>query len=150
MGQTAGSNTAVALDRLAVSFSWQSAGEISLDERQKLQFPVIGAVPGLYRIRFVQSRSVYVGEAINLKRRMQNYRTPGSRQATSIWVSAQLIDRIAAKELIVLEVCDRAIVDRAGDVLDVDLTSKTVRLFAECGAILAEQQNNWIVLNKAD
>jgi hypothetical protein len=139
---------AVAPTRLTVEFHWQSAGEISIQD-QSLIFARLPEHAGIYRIRFPVSRVVYVGETINLRRRMQHYRTPGAKQSTSIWVNRLLRERLANGELVILEVCTDAVTtsDKSRD--GADLTSKTMRVLVENAAILSETQAGWSPLNKA-
>ena len=143
-------SAAVPATRLGVSFTWQSAGEIKRDADGKLRFPHVSGVAGIYRIRLIERRSVYVGEAVNLRRRMQNYRTPGGNQMTSIWVNAMLLEQLEAGVMVLLELSVDASVNSAGSPLEVDMASKTVRLFAECAAILAETESGWNVINRTN
>jgi hypothetical protein len=75
------------MTRMTVEFEWQDVGRVSLDEEDRLVFPVLPQVPGLYQFRIESSDdrpSVYVGEAAELRRRMQNYgRRAGGRRPIS-------------------------------------------------------------------
>lgn len=144
-----GADRAVAPTCLSVEFFWQSAGEIHL-QHEGLRFPRLPERAGLYRIRLPVSRSVYVGETVNLRRRMQNYRTPGASQKTSIWVNNHLRDRLGEGELALLETCTDAMTTFSTIRQDADLTSKIVRVMIEHAAILSEKQANWTPLNKAN
>jgi hypothetical protein len=130
---------AVAPTRLTVEFHWQIAGEIRLQD-QSLIFARLPEQAGIYRIRFPVTRSVYVGETVNLRRRMQNYRTPGATQSTSIWVNRLLRERLADGELVILEVCTDAVTTRDNSRDGADLSSKTMRVLVENAAILSETQ----------
>lgn len=140
---------AVAPTCLSIEFHWQSVGEIIL-QASALYFPRLPECAGLYRIRLPISRSVYVGETINLRRRMQNYRTPGASQKTSIWVNSLLLERLDQSEPVMLETCTDALTTFDTNPQHADLTSKTVRVMIEHAAILSERQTNWIPLNKAN
>lgn len=144
-----GTIQAVAPTSINIEFFWQSVGEIQfLDET--LHFPRLPARAGLYRIRLPVSRSVYVGETVNLQRRMQNYRRPGATQTTSIWVNDHLRNRLRGGELVLLETCTDAITTTGTIRQGADLKSKIVRVMIEHAAILSEKQANWIPLNKAN
>ena len=144
-----GTTQAVAPTRLKLEFHWQSAGEIRLVD-QTLHFPRLPTNAGIYRIRFPFSRSVYVGEAVNLRRRMQNYRTPGRSQKTSIWVNRLLCDRLGIGDVVILEACTDAMTTWDTVRKAADLKSKVVRVMVEHAAILAERYGNWTPLNKAN
>ncbi|MBW4975709.1 hypothetical protein KZZ08_18940 [Roseovarius mucosus] len=140
---------AVAPTCINIEFFWQSVGEIQfLDE--SLHFPHLPARAGLYRIRLPVSRSVYVGETVNLRRRMQNYRRPGATQTTSVWVNDHLRNRLRDGELVLLETCTDAMTTTGTIRQGADLKSKIVRVMIEHAAILYEKQANWIPLNKAN
>ncbi|MGX0975861.1 hypothetical protein ACSSVY_001571 [Roseovarius sp. MBR-51] len=144
-----GTIQAVAPTSINIEFFWQSVGEIQfLDET--LHFPRLPARAGLYRIRLPVSRSVYVGETVNLQRRMQNYRRPGATQTTSVWVNDHLRNRLRNGELVLLETCTDAMTIAGTIRQGADLKSKIVRVMIEHAAILSEKQANWIPLNKAN
>jgi len=144
-----GTDRAVAPTSLSVDFFWQSAGEIHFLDGG-LHFPRLPQRAGIYRIRLPVSRSVYVGETVNLCRRMQNYRTPGARQKTSIRVNNHLRDRLGEGELALLEACTDAMTTLGTIRQNADLTSKIVRVMIEHAAILFEIKARWILLNKAN
>ncbi|MCZ7675304.1 MAG: hypothetical protein M5U35_04730 [Roseovarius sp.] len=134
---------------LTIEFHWQSAGEVSLLQDHGLTFPRLPADGGVYRIRFPVSRSVYIGEAVNLRRRMQNYRTPGVSQTTSIWVNRLLCKRLTAGGTVLPEACIDAVISIGGTRQTADMASKSVRVMIEQAAILAEREAGWTTLNKA-
>ncbi|WP_372614838.1 GIY-YIG nuclease family protein [Aquicoccus sp.] len=149
-GGAVGRCPAVQRSQVQVSFAWHSAGEILKDAEAKPRFPRLSTAPGLYRLRLPHDRSVYVGETINLRRRMQNYRTPGSRQKTSIWVNKLICAVLNDNRCILLETCTdlRLLIDGRDETAN--LSSKTVRCVAENAALLSEIGNGWTPLNKAD
>ena len=134
---------------LTVEFHWQSAGEVSLSQDHKLTFPNLPKKSGIYRIRFPVSRSVYIGETVDLRRRMQNYRTPGVSQTTSTWINRFLCERLADGSSVLLEACIDAVISVGGTHQTADMASKSVRVMIEQAAILAERQTEWKTLNKA-
>lgn len=75
---------------------WTAAGQLHLHEGQKypLAFNVnVNDEAGLYKfhISHKNAQSVYIGESQNLKRRFQNYRSPGLTQKTSLRINDILI-----------------------------------------------------------
>lgn len=69
-----------------ISLAWAPIGPVELDPGGKLAFPRASSSPGLYRftLELAGRTTVYIGEADNLTRRFQHYRTPGSRQETNV------------------------------------------------------------------
>jgi hypothetical protein len=53
-------------------YAWVPAGLVQLDSNEKLLFPEVASVPGLYRFQLIDGsrRQVYIGEADNLKKRL--------------------------------------------------------------------------------
>lgn len=133
----------------SVSFRWFSAGEITIDGNEKIRFPQLTTAPAIYKLCFTAQRALYIGESIQLKRRMQNYRTPGPTQQTSIWVGKTLKSAMSSSETVFLNVCTDVTLSCGEEQWDADLSSKTVRLFVESAAILAEARGSWKILNKA-
>jgi len=144
-----GTGSPVAPSCLTVEFHWQSAGEITLHDHL-LCFPRLSERAGIYRIRFPFSRSVYVGETVNLRRRMRNYRMPGATQRTSIWVNRFLHDCLGEGDVVMLEACTEATTTWDAVREAADLESKVVRVMVEHAAILAERKGDWTPLNKAN
>jgi hypothetical protein len=79
-----------------LKMSWVPLGRVIIGEDGRLEFPVADKSPGLYRIQVKAGakRQVYVGEAVNLKRRFGNYRHPGGNQKTSIRINKTLKDAL--------------------------------------------------------
>lgn len=80
---------------------------------------------------------------------MQNYRTPGVSQTTSIWVNRLLCKRLTAGGTVLLEACIDAVISIGGTRQTADMASKSVRVMIEQAAILAEREAGWTTLNKA-
>src|SRR5262245_51294450 len=84
-GATLAQNT-VAIE---LKLSWREIGAVELDGAQRLAFPDVAAVPGLYRFELRgQPPSVYIGETKNLRARFAQYRMPGKSQATNMRMCA--------------------------------------------------------------
>jgi len=78
---------------VAVDCAWQPVGPMQL-EAGRLVFPRLVEGPGLYRLTFDwpdRARGVYIGEADDLRRRAQHYRTPGATQQTNIRMNQALV-----------------------------------------------------------
>lgn len=136
------------LDRVAVSvgFAWRDASQVTLDVQEKLAFPPMPPIAGLYRLTLVsrpgQRRArVYIGETDNLSRRLAgNYRNPGPSQQTSLRVNAFLREHLDAGGVVRLAVTTVAMVQLTGrDEQRLDLTRKAARLLAESAALVMAQ-----------
>lgn len=80
------------------SFSWLRAGVVTLDTAGFPQFPALPKVSGLYRYDFgideSGTRTLYIGESVELARRASNYRnakTDHSRQRTSRRIHKEIV-----------------------------------------------------------
>lgn len=120
-------------EQVTVGFAWRVLGEVTL-EAERLRFPLVDEVPGLYR--FQLPGRVYVGETDRLRRRFQHYRTPGLRQPTNIRLNAAIKAALEAGGRVAVEVVTEATIDigRGPEVLD--LSSKAARLLVESAAII--------------
>lgn len=117
---------------VSVAFDWRDAGAISLSSEQ-LTFPALPSAPGLYRFILrsaTANASIYIGESVNLARRMQNYRTPGPRQATNLRMNERLRSTLGSGGTAQLEVALSVRVDGQ----EADLRSQAVRRLAENAA----------------
>lgn len=83
--------------RSGFEIEWQVAGEVRL--RDGLRFPALDPLPGVYRISV--GKEVYIGEADNLARALQRFRTPGASQPTNLriheWLHQVLVGRAAGQ-----------------------------------------------------
>ncbi|CAA7621577.1 conserved hypothetical protein [Candidatus Terasakiella magnetica] len=129
------------LDRIDchLTMAWQEVGSVSISDDERLTFPDIGKTPGLYRItiRRATLREVYIGEAINLRRRFHNYRSPGPTQETSRRINGLLMKVLAEGAEVGVAVALEAMIDSGHGPEPADLTSKVTRCLAENAAILA-------------
>ena len=67
------------MERVTLEWEFRRVGDVKLDSG-RLKFPTVGSSPGIYRFTLTDpggSVQVYVGEADQLARRFQHYRTPG-------------------------------------------------------------------------
>jgi hypothetical protein len=132
--------------RFAVEFEWQVAGRVSLDANSYLVFPVLPNMPGLYRLWIEgadERPGVYIGEASNLRRRMQSYRTPGVSQTTNIRLNELLKTAVAGGSAATVSIITKVIVSLdASEPRDLPLDRRNARLIAEQAAIAAAAVEN--------
>jgi len=128
-----------------VCLQWLDGGPVTLDAGGKPTFAALDDVPGVYRMTLTggvagtQPR-VYIGETDSLRRRLSgNYRSPGSRQRTSLRVNALLCEHLTAGGTVALAVTTTATLMLAGAEQPLDLTRKAGRLLAENAALVLAQ-----------
>lgn len=121
-----------------VRFEWLPNGEVHL-EGSALAFPPMPQQPGLYRYRFVAPGrvTVYIGEAVDLRRRADGYRRGYERQATNRRINARMRAHLAAGGRIDVAVATQASLAVDGTARALDLSRKASRLLAENAAIHA-------------
>lgn len=122
-----------------------------LDAGGKLLFPSAPPKPGLYRfrIRAPEREERYVGEADDLRRRFQHYRTPGPTQATNIRLNERFshAPNQGAKIAVAIVVAS-AWIRREDSLEQADLALKTVRRLFESLALVAENDTLITSLNR--
>lgn len=124
--------------QVEVGLAWHHLGLVTLDPRGKPTFPDLPFAPAVYRLVLdgASQPSLYIGETDNLRRRGGNYRNPGPSQQTSTRINALLRRHLQRGGTIRLDVADiRLTVD--GSPVEVDLTSKAVRVLVEHAALIA-------------
>jgi hypothetical protein len=133
-----------------VVFSWLRAGGVTLDGAGLPAFPPLPKQPGLYRYEFrdgaTGSRTLYVGESVQLARRANNYRnakTDRSRQRTSRRIHKEIIAHLASGGTIEFAIATRA---RWGEQA-LDFRLKSARRLAENAAVVPAQTDGIPVLN---
>ena len=130
---------------------WAPLGRVLLDAGGKLHFPTPPPMAGLYRfrIRLAESEERYVGEADDLRRRFQHYRTPGPSQATNVRLNERLSRALShGAELAVGIVVDSAWIRRDKGLEQADLSLKAVRRLFESLALVAENDTLVVSLNR--
>ncbi len=132
-------------------FAWERLGEVSLDHEHKLQFPRTRAFPGIYRIQIEDhsNPSVYIGQADNLARRFQHYRTPGPSQQTNKRLAELMVDVLRGGNRVSVSI----ITEGAGIAIDggkhgADLGQKAERALLEHAALFIAHCSGVGVLNR--
>lgn len=134
-----------------IDFDWTELGEVSLVDGL-LCFPMVGRVPGIYRIT-LGSQACYIGETSSLQRRFGNYRRPGgsettNRPRTNRRVNGKIKEQLAAGSVAV-SVCTAATSTIDGVTNPLDLADKIVRLLLETTAIFLAEHSGLHLENLA-
>ena len=135
---------------VSVEFQWRGLGSVQRDERGLLVFPAAPRRPGLYRFRLCGDADDrhYIGETDELRRRLQQYRTPGRKQQTNIRINARFCDHMVAGGSIEVDIVDgRVAVSAAGTALEVDLAHKIMRGLLEHAALVSDAATGVDLLN---
>lgn len=125
-------------------FSWLHAGAVVLDPAGTPAFPPLPHLPGLYRFDFgldaAATRTLYIGESVDLHRRSTNYRnakTDRSRQRTSRRIHKELVEHLALGGAVDFAIATAVL--WGGDEDELDLRRASARRLAENAAVLMAQ-----------
>jgi hypothetical protein len=127
--------------KCSLALLWMPKGRLSLDSNNRVVFPVVEAVSGLYRFaaRYPDGRLAnYIGESENLRRRFGNYRNPGPTQQTSLRINIWLKELIDGGGEVLISVAQRA--DLNGDAADISKKS-TRRMFEQMAIVLEHAED---------
>lgn len=136
---------------VAIAMQWKQLGAVGLDDAGKLTFPAAPMVPALYRLRLIGPEGTrhYIGETVNLRRRLGNYRNPGPTQATSIRINEVLRTHLAADGQAEVDLIASDIeLSIGGQSLSFDLADKAVRRLLEQAALVANHAIDIESLNR--
>lgn len=138
--------------KMKLKMKWQPIGRVILSN-DVLLFPHVDKVPGIYRIRIRykdNTEALYVGETVNLKRRLYNYKNPYKRQQTSWRINEKLVSVLkkGAEVSISIVTSNKGVLDLDKDTT-LDLSSKVVRCLFENAALLNGGAQDIENLNKA-
>lgn len=127
------------MSEVSVRFVWRDVGAVAVDVAGRPVFPPLPAEPGLYRFRLVGAigTSAYIGEASDLRRRAQHYRTPGLTQPTNQRMNARFREHIAAGGRVEVAIVTTAELVIDGRPRTLDLGRKASRLLIENAALHA-------------
>ena len=134
---------------MAVEFRWSRLGPVRRDADGELLFPSTGYVPGVYRFRVVGDgpERHYVGEASELRRRFQQYRTPGSSQRTNLWLNQLFRDHLEGGGHIEVDVAKGVQLGSDGGPT-ADLNDASLRKLVESTGIVAGKAEGLGILNR--
>jgi hypothetical protein len=133
--------------KCSLAMMWILKGRLSLDSNNRVVFPSVEAVSGLYRLaaRYPDGRLAnYIGESDNLRRRFGNYRNPGPTQQTSLRINAWLKELIDDGGEVLISVAQSA--DFNGTAADMSI--KPTRRMFEQMAIVLEHADDVESLNR--
>lgn len=127
--------------RVTVELAWEPLGTVSRARGGILAFPEAPAAPGLYRFRIHSRDGVrsYIGESVDLERRLGQYRIPGRAQ-TNTRLNMLLLERIAMGDRVEVETCAQATLVIDGATVPADLADRHVRRLVEGAAIVSQHQ----------
>jgi hypothetical protein len=130
---------------------WKAVGTLHFDAAGKLSFPEVAATPGIYRLHLstAQGGSLYVGEAVDLRRRFGNYRNPGPTQQTSQRINDALKACLLTGGSIAIDIAAQPISLSIGKrSFSADLADKATRRMLEHAAIVAHRAHDIEDLNR--
>ena len=133
--------------KCSLAMMWSPRGKLSLDSDNRVVFPSVEAVAGLYRLaaRYPDGRLAnYIGESDNLRRRFGNYRNPGPTQQTSMRISAWLKELIDDGGEVHIYVAQSAEINGTA----ADISRKPTRRMFEQMAIVLEHAEDVESLNR--
>ena len=95
------------------------------------------AAPALYRFRFVGRDGpwVYVGQTMDLARRIGHYRTGDRELRTNARVHDLMVEHLAGRKSVELDIAVKASVTVAGVTRELSLDDRLDRMLAEAAAI---------------
>ena len=128
---------------------WDDCGNVYLGAKDDLlQFPELDPLPGVYLFRLDDGKKteVYIGETDNMKRRVTQYRNPGSSQTTNINLNKIMKNYLKSGGRITIHLMNLITVEIDGKIIG-GLDDKYVRRFLENAAILHTIQQGDQLLN---
>lgn len=118
--------------KIQVECTWTEAGPVVLLDG-RLKMPPLSAEPGVYQwvLRHAGRERRYVGEAENLARRFQHYRTPGPSQTTNLRMNDRARRVLEAGGEVIVLIASSSTIIRMDASEPADLRSKHVRCLIE-------------------
>lgn len=135
---------------LTVHFDWTPHGTVEV-AAHTIDFRKVSNVPGLYRIDLDDSHT-YIGEAVNLHRRFNGYRSPGGstetlKPRTNRRIQRRILEALGAGRDVPVWISTEARVTVGGDTLPLPLNDKTHRLLVEATAIVLAERDGYTLEN---
>lgn len=129
---------------------WRRLGPVGRDRDGRLAFPPADQVPALYRLRVRSDpEQHYIGETDKLRRRLGQFRSPGSTQATNRRINGLLLETLEEGGQAEVDVATDPIeVWRDGAAVEVDLDDKWTRRLLESAGVLGAVHAGYAVLNR--
>lgn len=129
--------------QIAVQYDWAPQGIVRLDEAGKPVFPSLPEGSGLYRLRFISTLTEwsYIGEANDLRKRMNGYRNPGPTQETNRRINPVICEEIRRGNRVIVETATDIRLEVNGHEQMPNLASVKVRRFIENAALVAAEIN---------
>jgi hypothetical protein len=134
---------------LHIRGDWEAIGELDLDSVGDLVFPIATRDPLVYAFSFRDGskKSIYVGEAVDLRRRFTHYRRPSKRQQTNIRMNSLMKQELAAGRTVDVQVFRISDVRLQGKVVTADLSRKPWRHVLEGAAQVSAEAEGFELLN---
>ena len=132
-----------------IEFVWHTLGNVLVDQKERLLFPRTPVSPAIYRFtieKHIES-DVYIGEAEEITRRFQHYRTPGVTQRTNQRINGLMMDCLADDGSVEVSIMQNPVLSSKNGEVGTDLTNKSHRRLLEHVAIIDAQQSGAILLN---
>lgn len=129
------------LTEVSLKMIWHSLGPVVQNSGGKLEMPPAPTAPAIYRFRILKDgqEERYIGETINIRRRLYHYINPGPSQTTNVRVNAlfhSAVDNNATIEIDV--VLDGVFLGIENMRTAPDLKDKATRRLLENAAILVD------------
>ena len=122
---------------------WEEVGYCSYDG-EVITWPKPGRQPAIYKWTFNtgSNQSIYVGECVDLKRRIYQYSNPGPTQATNQRLNSRIKEILENGGEVRLSILDMSQVST-----DFELSDKFLRRCLENLAVLGASQDGIEILN---
>lgn len=136
--------------KLEIGFSWKKLGELHIDQEGKVVFPGTPIGPAVYRFELNQNGSVefYIGETVEISRRLQHYRTPGDDQQTNQRLNRLMRACLENGGAVGVAIAADGSVGDDVSTSNLNLVDKHQRKLIECAAIFAAKTAGQSILNK--
>lgn len=139
-----------------IEFDWHEVCPVVLCDDGRPLAPLLDPVASVYRLRFVvpdrpcDHRVQYVGQTDNIRRRMQNYRSPssGRQHSTNQKIRDAIVQTIDFQGSVTLDM----VTDARGGAGEARLNLKrqVCRLLVEAAAVLSAAERDQAMLLNAD
>ena len=135
-----GASQSLLMTEVAISIEWDEPRAVTLGLGDSVLIPKVLGLPGIYRFRLVEAGGrpcVYVGESVNLQRRMAQYAKPGPTQQTNIRLNRRFREVLRNGGAVTFAAASSVVIGVDGQRLDTDLTLASTRRLAENAALVA-------------